>query len=83
MCIICVELDKNKLSPWEAKRNLGEMVEKIGLEHTREVENKISDLIFEEINLNYGETIHQTLDFCDFCDCFPCSCHWIPENHEI
>ncbi len=69
-------MDKNKLTPWEAKRNLGEMVNKIDEDHVREVENKISDAIFDEINLNYGETIQQTLDFCDFCDCYPCGCHW-------
>ena len=51
MCIICVQLDKNELSPWEAKANLKEISEKIGAKHTREVENKISDAIFEEINL--------------------------------
>ena len=67
MCIICVELDKNKLSPWEAKRNLTEMVENIGEEHAREVENKISDLIFEQINLNYGDTVYDTIeDSADF-----------------
>jgi hypothetical protein len=76
MCIICVELDNNKLSPWEAKRNFAEMRAELEQEHQREVENKISDLIFEEVNMNYGDTIQQTLDFCDFCDCFPCSCHW-------
>jgi len=59
MCIICIELDKNKLSPWEARRNLGEMVEKIGHEHAREVENKISDAIYDEISLKFGETLHQ------------------------
>ena len=48
MCIICIELDKNKLSPWEAKANLSEMVEEIGLEHVKEVENKISDIILNE-----------------------------------
>lgn len=62
MCIICVELDKNKLSPWEAKRNLTEMVENIGQEHAIEVENKISDLIFEQLNLNYGETVYDTVE---------------------
>ena len=62
MCIICVELDKNKLSPWEAKRNLTEMVENIGEEHAREVENKISDLIFEQLNFNYGETVYDTVE---------------------
>ena len=26
MCIICIELEKNTLSPWEAKKNLSEIV---------------------------------------------------------
>ena len=53
-------MEKNKLTPWEAKRNLGEMVEKIGAEHAREVENKISEAIFEELSYKFGETLHQT-----------------------
>ena len=67
MCIICVELDKNKLSPWEAKANLSEMVDKIGPEHAREVENKISEAIYEQINLNYGDTLDEEVEFSDFC----------------
>tara|TARA_B100000927_G_scaffold285844_1_gene276466 strand:+ start:1308 stop:1541 length:234 start_codon:yes stop_codon:yes gene_type:complete len=67
MCIICVQLDKNELSPWEAKANLKEISEKIGPKHTREVENKISDAIFEEINLNYGDTLDEEVDFSLFC----------------
>lgn len=66
MCIICIEMDKNKLSPWEAKKNLGEMVEKIGQDHAIEVENKISEAIFKEISLNYGETIDEELEFSNF-----------------
>lgn len=62
MCIICLELEKNKLSPWEAKKNLTEMVDKIGQEHAIEVENKISDLIFEQLNLNYGDTVYDTIE---------------------
>ena len=69
-------MDKNKLTPWEARRNLGEMVEKIGPDHAREVENKISDAIFNEINLNYGETITKNFEFCEFCECDPCDCSW-------
>ena len=76
MCIICVELDKKTLSPWEAKRNLSEMVEKIGDEHAREVENKISDAIYEEIYLNYGDTVHESEKYCKFCECDPCDCSW-------
>ena len=76
MCIICVELEKNKLSPWEAKRNLTEMVEKIGEDHTREVENKISEKIFSHLQINYGDTIHEDEDFCEICDRDPCDCTW-------
>ena len=76
MCIICVDLEKNRLTPWEAKRNLGEMVEIIGQEHAIEVENKISEAIYNEINLNYGETIVEDQEYCDFCECTPCDCHW-------
>lgn len=61
-------MDKKRLSPWEAKKNLSEMVEKIGPEHAREVENKISDAIYDEINLKFGETLHQTCDSCDTLD---------------
>lgn len=37
MCLICVELSKNKLTPLEARRNLGEMVNIIKKEHRMEV----------------------------------------------
>ena len=61
-------MEKNNLSPWEAKRNLSEMVEKIGEKHAREVENKISEAIYDEINFKFGETLHQTQDFYDTLD---------------
>ena len=76
MCIICVELEKNKLSPWEARKNLTEMVEKIGPEHALEVDKKISDMIFEHIAFNYGDTLHDDEKLCDSCDCSPCDCDW-------
>ena len=66
MCIICIEMDKNKLSPWEAKRNLSEMVEKIGQKHAIEVENKISEAIYEQILFEFGETLHDYDDEGDF-----------------
>ena len=37
MCLICVEYNKNKLRLEEAWRNLYEMKEQIGEEHTLEV----------------------------------------------
>lgn len=59
-------MDKNKLSPWEAKRNLSEMVEKIGQKHAIEVENKISEAIYEQILFEFGETLHDYDDEGDF-----------------
>jgi len=37
MCLICVELTKDKLSPIEARRNLGEMRNNIEKEHILDV----------------------------------------------
>ena len=59
-------MDKNKLSPWEAKRNLSEMVEKIGQKHAIGVENKISEAIYEQILFEFGETLHDYDDEGDF-----------------
>ena len=69
-------MEKNKLSPWEARKNLTEMVEKIGHEHAREVENKISEAIYEEILFNFGETLHQTLEMEDTYDQEPGNYDW-------
>lgn len=76
MCIICIELEKNTLSPWEAKKNLSEMVEKIGQDHAIEVENKISDAIYEEINFNFGATLHENMKEDDTLDQEPDFYHW-------
>ena len=37
MCIICIELEKDKILPWEASRNLTEMSESLDPEHILEV----------------------------------------------
>ena len=74
MCIICVELDKNKLTPWEAKRNLSEMRSNLDEKHAREVEEKISEAIFQDLNLNYGDTITQSLEYCEICEDITCFC---------
>lgn len=57
MCIICIELEKKNLSPWEAERNLSEMVEKIGEKHAEEVKNKISEAAVEEKSLKFAEAL--------------------------
>ena len=38
MCMICVDFQRDKMTSFEARRALGEMREKIGPEHTKEVE---------------------------------------------
>ena len=37
MCLICVELSKNKLTPIEARRNLGEMINVVDKDHRLDV----------------------------------------------
>ena len=41
MCIICIDLERDKLSTFEARRNFGEMRKSLG-EHASEVEEIIS-----------------------------------------
>jgi hypothetical protein len=43
MCLICVDLAKQKITPLEGRRALREMTEKIGSEHVREVEAKLAE----------------------------------------
>ena len=47
MCLICVEYNKNKLTLGEAWKNLHEMSDIIGEEHTWELVNKLWE---EELN---------------------------------
>ena len=60
MCIICVELEKGALTPWEAARNLGEMSESMDKAHVLE-----ALLLTRE---------HQKMELCEWCDCDPCDC---------
>ncbi len=46
MCIICVDLEKEKLTVHEARRNFGEMSASLG-PHAEEVEEIISKLEIE------------------------------------
>lgn len=43
MCIICIEFEKGAMTTAEARRALGEMVEKVGREHASEVAKKLDD----------------------------------------
>ena len=49
MCIICVELEKNRLTLAEARRNYSEMKSVIDEEHREELEEKLfPPTIYEE-----------------------------------
>ena len=52
MCLICVELSKNKLTSIEAKKNLGEFIHTIEEEHVKEVWQAIWDKEDEEREIN-------------------------------
>lgn len=43
MCLICVDLAKQKLTPLEARRALREMSEKLDPQHLREIETKLAE----------------------------------------
>lgn len=43
MCLICVDLQREKMTTRDARRALGEMVEIIGPEHAKEVKEKIKE----------------------------------------
>lgn len=63
MCIICVELQKGSLLPWEAARNLKEMSPTMDADHVEEVIDLISAL-------------QQESEYCEYCECDPCDCSW-------
>ena len=44
MCIICIEIEKNKITPLEAQRTLAEMAFDIDLDHFIEIEEKIQEM---------------------------------------
>ncbi len=46
MCIICVQLESDKLTAHEAYRNLSEMKESMSEEHILEVEEEIYKKLF-------------------------------------
>ncbi len=47
MCIICVQIESNKLTAHEAYRNLSEMKESMTEEHVLEVEEEIYKKLFD------------------------------------
>ncbi len=50
MCIICVDLEKGKLTPWEASRNRTEMIENLDADHLEVLDNKIRKSLIDYLN---------------------------------
>lgn len=42
MCLICIDFDRGALKPFEARRALGEMRQKLDPHHAQEIEEKIA-----------------------------------------
>ncbi len=58
MCIICLEIEKNRLTIQEARRNFGEMSVSLG-EHAKEVEEILSRLEIDEMLQEYLKDIEE------------------------
>jgi len=56
MCIICLEIEKNRLTIQEARRNFGEMSVSLG-DHAEEVEEMLSRLEIDQMLQEYLKDI--------------------------
>ena len=59
MCLICIELDNEKLTPWEASRNRTEMLETLitfgkDQDHLKTLDEKIRKALHKYLD-NIGE----------------------------
>lgn len=52
MCLICEELRKTTMSPWEARRNLKELRETLEPKHLEELEEYIDELERDYFNFH-------------------------------
>jgi len=47
VCIICVDLERGKLTPWEASRNRTEMIDQFDDEHLEVLDRKIREALLQ------------------------------------
>tara|TARA_R110000765_G_scaffold333910_1_gene424383 strand:+ start:2068 stop:2319 length:252 start_codon:yes stop_codon:yes gene_type:complete len=83
MCIICIDLEKERLTAQEAWRNLGEMKNSIESDHYEELKDEISQLLIDEYIKSvypYVYEMHNPVELCDSCQCDPCNCHGVPNG---
>ena len=76
MCIICIDLEKERLTAQEAWRNLGEMKNSIESDHYEELKDEISQLLIDEYIKSvypYVYEMHNPVELCD-------SCQWMKKT---
>lgn len=75
MCIICIDIEKNKITSKDAQWALIEMANKLDDEHYEEVLQKIEAL---EAKDDFKKLLksNSTFDPCPVCNCDPCDCLW-------
>lgn len=74
MCIICLDIEKNKLTSKDAQWALMEMANKLDEKHYYEVLEKIEYL---EAKDDFKRLLKEKNTFapCEICECDPCDCH--------
>ena len=67
MCLICVHIEKEKMTVKEARSAMGEMREKIGQDHYEEVDAMITAKEWEEFELKVEDdgwvTVYDGMDY--------------------
>lgn len=77
MCIICIDLERERLTAQEAWRNLGEMKNSIDSDHYEELKDEISRLLVDEYVKSlypHIHNMHNGEDHCENCQYDPCNC---------
>lgn len=75
MCIICLDIEKNKLTSKDAQWALMEMANELDDEHYEEVLNKI-EVLESKNQFKILLKMDQTVEMCTNCHCDPCDCNW-------
>lgn len=75
MCIICIDIEKNKLTSKDAQWALMEMANELDDEHYEEVLNKI-EVLESKNQFKMLLKMDQTVEMCINCHCDPCDCNW-------
>ena len=75
MCIICLDIEKNKITSKDAQWALLEMANEIDEEHYYEVLNKI-EVLESKNQFKQLLKMDQTVELCTACHCDPCDCNW-------